>query len=1344
MSSPNSFNFDVVENNQNGAGAAQPPQGRVTLTVDELIQSTVRALMFQQEEARRQQVTSPLVSTSVAPSSPRFQNSEIAALLPPFEGFEDDVEGWLERVDAVRSTYEVPDNIIKLIAVGKLRGDANGWYQSKVQYITMAWNDFKTEMKQMFKKRLNKVEVMREFEARKWTRGEDFTKYYADKVRLRNKARLGEEDILQYLIDGIENRMLQNFVRINNPFELTDVLTIMKDVKNEDRKLSSTKSAHTSVSSSEKSQTTKKSTRCYNCNTEGHVASKCTQAKRPPGSCFCCGSPDHQLKNCPKRDKPQISVVEAKVPSDCTVQVRISPINKSGFKYRLTLKSLVDTGSKISFIKSQYVPPCNYNTPITQEDSFTGINQSELRILGIFTTDVTIDAQKEIRVKFYVVPEDTMGYSCVLGADVIVPCSFEFRDSVYLSDCQSSSCRDDSSNFSVSFFNEILHVDFESKTVGVGQLNISDRVGYKDEECLKTLFEKNYKSRYTDHFDDTCQMVIQLKNDQPIYFRPRRLSLSEKETLRKILDGLLEKGIIRPSNSPYASKIVLVKKKNGETRLCVDYREINKITIRDNFPTPLIDDNLDLLKDKKHFSTLDLKSGFHHVRVAESSVKYTSFITPFGQFEYVRMPFGLTNAPRVFQRYLYGIFSDLIRTHKVILYMDDVLVATGTLEEHLDILKDVFILAADHGLEFRLDKCYFLQDQIRYLGYLVSSAGIRPNPENVDCVKKFPVPTCSKDVQRFLGLASYFRRFIPSFSIKARVLYDLIRKNAAFKFGDDELVAFETLKDSLVDAPLLAIYSPLLETELHCDASSKGFGAILLQKQDDGKFRPVRYLSKRTTESESKLHSYELELLAIVYAVEKFHVYLHGLRFKVVTDSDAVKMALNKKDINPRISRWALVLENYDYTVEHRAGKRMQHVDALSRCTPVMVIEENTFEQNLAIAQNLDPVIKALKSELEVRESKKFELRNGLVYRKANDKLLFYVPSLMEQNILTLCHDNLGHFGFDKSYEYLSRAYWFPDARQKVRVHIKNCLKCITYASVTGKTEGFLHNIPKGDKPFMTIHVDHYGPLEKTPTGKKFILEVIDSFTKFVTLFAVKSTKTCEVISSLKTYFRFYSVPFRLISDRGSCFTSSEFQKFIEQYGFAHVKVATGTPEANGQIERVNRDLTPILSKLSDLRNRWDKALADVEFAINNSYCRSVGNSPSKLLFGVNQKDKNDLVRYYLDIDDKNRNLDDVRANAQVINTKTQSYNKKYYDRKHKTPYDYKMGDFVMIRNVDVTPGINKKLLPKFRGPYEVKKCLGNDRYLIGDIEGFQITQIPFEGICSPPNMKLWLSPIDN
>jgi hypothetical protein len=208
MNSPSSFNFDSVENNQNGTGAAQAVQGRVILTVDELMQSTVRALMFQQKEVRRQQLTSPLVSTSVAPSSsPRFQNSEIAALLPPFEGFEDDVEGWLERVDAVKSTYEVPNNIIKLIAVGKLQGDAKGWYQSKVQYITMTWNDFKTEMKQMFKKRLNKVEVMREFEARKWTRGEDFIKNSTDKVRLGNKARLGEEDILQYLIDGMENRM---------------------------------------------------------------------------------------------------------------------------------------------------------------------------------------------------------------------------------------------------------------------------------------------------------------------------------------------------------------------------------------------------------------------------------------------------------------------------------------------------------------------------------------------------------------------------------------------------------------------------------------------------------------------------------------------------------------------------------------------------------------------------------------------------------------------------------------------------------------------------------------------------------------------------------------------------------------------------------------------------------------------------------------------------------------------------------------------------------------------------------------------------------------------------------
>lgn len=644
-------------------------------------------------------------------------------------------------------------------------------------------------------------------------------------------------------------------------------------------------------------------------------------------------------------------------------------------------------------------------------------------------------------------------------------------------------------------------------------------------------------------------------------------------------------------------------------------------------------------------------------------------------------------------------------------------------------------------LELRLDKCSFLMTKIVYLGYEVSSEGIKPNPENIRAVQEYPVPDSAKKVQRFLGLASYFRRFINQFAVIAKPLYDLIRKNTTFSFGEKELEAFQKIKQKLIESPILAIYSPLLETELHCDASAKGYGSILLQKQKDNLFRPISYFSKRTTEAESKFHSYELEMLAIVNALNRFHVYLKGLnKFKIVTDCNSIKMALNKKEINPRINRWALILQNFNYELEHREGNKMKHVDALSRINSILILEENTFEQNLSIAQNLDQNIVSLKEVLGTKEDKNFELRNGLVYKKFKNKILFYVPQAMESQVIQNCHDQLGHLGENKTVEYILRSYWFPELREKVKLYIKNCLKCLTYSPVYGNSEGILHSIPKGDKPFLTLHIDHYGPLEKTGNGKTYIFEVIDAFTKFVKLYDVKSTKTVEVIHKLEEYFNYYSKPLRIISDRGSAFTSKEFENFINNHGIIHIKIATASPKSNGQIERTNRDLTPILSKLTDLKNKWNKNLPLVEFAINNTFCSSTKRSPSMLLFGVNQRDRNDDLYNSLNIQNSlGRDMELLRHDANIQNIKNQEYNKKRYDNCHKAPYQYKLGEFILLRNYDVTPNVNKKLIPKFKGPYQVKKLLENDRYLICDIENFQITQKPFEGIYGPENMKPWL-----
>lgn len=279
-----------------------------------------------------------------------------------------------------------------------------------------------------------------------------------------------------------------------------------------------------------------------------------------------------------------------------------------------------------------------------------------------------------------------------------------------------------------------------------------------------------------------------------------------------------------------------------------------------------------------------------------------------------------------------------------------------------------------HQLQIRFDKSQFLKIEIIYLGYQVSSEGIRPNPKNVSVIREYPVPSNQKALHSFFGLASYFRRFIHNFSIIAKPLFDLIRKDVPFHFGEDKLNAFEIIRNKLMDRPILCLYNPYTEIQLHRDASSLGFGSILLQKQSDNKFHPIFCHSKRTTNVESKYHSYELEMLSIINSIKRFHVYLLGIKFKIITDCKSITLTLKKKDLNPRIARWALFLQNYDYEIEHRGGSRMQHVDALSR-NNVLVLEGCTFNQTLSIKQTTDVEIKKIARELENSEHPLYELR---------------------------------------------------------------------------------------------------------------------------------------------------------------------------------------------------------------------------------------------------------------------------------------------------------------------------------------------------------------------------------
>lgn len=254
--------------------------------------------------------------------------------------------------------------------------------------------------------------------------------------------------------------------------------------------------------------------------------------------------------------------------------------------------------------------------------------------------------------------------------------------------------------------------------------------------------------------------------------------------------------------------------------------------------------------------------------------------------------------------------------------MDDILVATDMIEKHFEVLDEVFRLLTQNLLELCLDKCRFLYKEIQFLGYVVSEKGVRPSDDRIEAVKEFPTPKNIHELRSFLGLSSYFRKFIENFASIASPLYAITKKGATFTFGQEQMDAFEFLKRKLIEVPTLSVYNPDDPTELHCDASSQGFGAVLLQRKADNHFHSIFYFSKRTTEVEARYHSYELETLAIIYALKRFRIYLQGIAFKIVTDCNALVMTLNKRNINPRIARWALELQNFDYNTEHRPGKK--------------------------------------------------------------------------------------------------------------------------------------------------------------------------------------------------------------------------------------------------------------------------------------------------------------------------------------------------------------------------------------------------------------------------------------
>ena len=666
-----------------------------------------------------------------------------------------------------------------------------------------------------------------------------------------------------------------------------------------------------------------------------------------------------------------------------------------------------------------------------------------------------------------------------------------------------------------------------------------------------------------------------------------------RDQVDQLVGEMLTQDVIVPSASPWASPVVLVRKKDGGVRFCVDYRKLNSITKLDEFPLPRIDDTLDLLSGAKYFTTLDLASGYWQVPMEQSSQEKTAFTTHCRLYEFKKMPFGLVNAPATFQRLMEAVLSGLARGVCQV-YLDDVLVFWKTLEEHNRHLELMFERIRKAGLRLKPKKCRIAQLSVEYLGHIVSAAGIETDPKKVEAVAQYPTPTDLKSLCSFLGLTSYYRRFVPGFLKIASPLYALTKKDVSFVWGPECQRAFQQLKGLLRTSPVLRF------PDFSRPNNQMGQSTQSLTRADRSRNMKKNY---RIT---------ELEGLGVVWAVRNFRPYLYGHQCTVYTNHEALKSLLNTPQPSGKLARWGMALQELDLTIVHRSGKHNTNADALSRCPlpdstdhhqteeVVAAITRATTradnEESISVLQRQDeelvPVIKFLEDGVLPQEDKlartvaltssQYTVLDGVLYRVEADATLRLIPpQSLREKLMREVHTVRfeAHLSDVKIYSELKKHYWWSGMRNSVTQWTRACLTCATHQPGR-KVKPLLTPIPVAGA-FDRIGVDVL-QLPRTRRGNKYAVVFVDYLTKWPEVFAVADQSSATIGKLLvEEVISRHGVPAQILSDRGRAFLSGLMKEVEVLMGYHKLNTTAYHPQTDGLVERYNRTLTSMLARRS-------------------------------------------------------------------------------------------------------------------------------------------------------------------